>query len=169
MAIRNRFSRLFGGDRPEPPRPGRAGESRTVGAPGRISGGSADYERSTDAPPYVGPTGGPWSYVPNHRELTVQPVTVAREADWGLPPGSQPIEGSDVKIHSSTSNPSRPRTKAMGYNYETGILQITFRDGKTYAYENVTPSEWSEISHSWSPGRWMNDNYLDGHEFYRVS
>lgn len=66
-----------------------------------------------------------------------------------------------------TSNPGRPRTVAMGYDYGTDTLRVQFREGAVYDYFDVTTAEWWRLKRSASPGRFIN-RVLPGHEYTRV-
>lgn len=50
-------------------------------------------------------------------------------------------------------NPPRPRTLAAGYDKETGVMRVRFRDGQVYGYADVTPNEWRNFRRVKSPGR----------------
>ena len=53
-------------------------------------------------------------------------------------------------------NPSRPRTLAAGYDKETRVLRIRFREGQGYAYADVSPREAAAFKRVKSPGRYVN-------------
>jgi hypothetical protein len=70
-------------------------------------------------------------------------------------------------IPTSSSNASRPRTVAAGYQQylrQTGVdyanrkgkLTVMFRDGTLYNYYDVTPGEWQEFSGQLSKGKFLN-------------
>lgn len=78
--------------------------------------------------------------------------------------------GGDVRISvapTRTSNPGRPRTVAMGYDYGTDTLRVVFREGAVYDYFDVTTAEWWRMKRSASPGRFIN-RVLADHEYTRV-
>lgn len=56
-------------------------------------------------------------------------------------------------------NPPRPRTLAAGYDAETGVMRVRFRDGPVYGYANVTPNEWRNFKRVKSPGRAINRTF----------
>lgn len=66
-----------------------------------------------------------------------------------------------------TSNPGRPRTRAMGYDHETDTLRVVFREGAVYDYFDVTTAQWNDMRRSASPGKFINRR-LAGHEYTRV-
>ena len=67
-----------------------------------------------------------------------------------------PAELTDIPT--STTNVSRPRTVAAGYDKEREVLTVVFRDGTVWNYDNVTPGEWQNFSASISKGRpWINE------------
>lgn len=78
--------------------------------------------------------------------------------------------GGDVRISvapTRTSNPGRPRTVAMGYDYGTDTLRVVFREGAVYDYFDVSTAEWWRMKRSASPGRFIN-RVLPGKEYTRV-
>lgn len=79
-------------------------------------------------------------------------------------------EGEDVGISvapTRSSNPGRPRTVAMGYNYHTDTLRVVFREGAVYDYFDVSTAEWWRMKRSASPGKFIN-RVLTSHEYTRV-
>jgi hypothetical protein len=66
-----------------------------------------------------------------------------------------------------TSNPGRPRTTAMGYDYKTDTLRVQFREGAVYDYFDVSTAEWWRMRRSASPGKFIN-RVLPGKEYTRV-
>jgi hypothetical protein len=73
-----------------------------------------------------------------------------------------------------TSDDTRPRTLAAGWDYKSQTLFVRFRgkrmspdtfaDGVGYEYYNVTQVEWERFRDNWSPGRYIND-VLDTHPY----
>lgn len=60
-------------------------------------------------------------------------------------------------IPTSSTNYSRPRTVAAGYDPEREIMTVVFRDGTFYNYYDVKYNEWVAFSGSYSKGRpWLN-------------
>jgi len=69
--------------------------------------------------------------------------------------GYSPARLTDIPT--STTDVSRPRTVAAGYDEQRGVMTVMFRDGTLYNYYEVTPGEWSNFSNSISKGRpWLN-------------
>lgn len=66
-----------------------------------------------------------------------------------------------------TSNPGRPRTTGMGYDYGTDTLRVVFREGAVYDYFGVSTAQWWRMKRSASPGKFIN-RVLTGHEYTRV-
>lgn len=66
-------------------------------------------------------------------------------------------------------NPPRPRTLAAGYDKDTQVMRVRFRNGQVYGYANVTPNEWRNFRRVKSPGRAINrtfnakDYWEEGH------
>lgn len=78
--------------------------------------------------------------------------------------------GGDVRISvapTKSSDPGRPRTRAMGYDYGTDTLRVVFREGAVYDYFGVSTSEWWRMRRSASPGKFIN-RVLSGNEYTRV-
>lgn len=60
-------------------------------------------------------------------------------------------------IPTSSTNYSRPRTVAAGYDPERQTMTVVFRDGTFYNYYEVTQSEWDAFHASYSKGKpWLN-------------
>jgi hypothetical protein len=60
-------------------------------------------------------------------------------------------------VPTSSTNYSRPRTVAAGYDTENRTMTVVFRDGTFYNYYEVTPGEWQAFSASLSKGKpWLN-------------
>ena len=67
-----------------------------------------------------------------------------------------PADLTDVPT--STTNVSRPRTVAAGYDEQRNVLTVVFRDGTIWNYDNVTKGEWLNFQASISKGRpWINE------------
>ena len=81
------------------------------------------------------------------------------------------MRGGDVRITvapTRSSNPPRPRTRAMGYDHQTDTLRVVFREGAVYDYFDVTTAEWNRMRRSASPGRFIN-RVLSENEYVRIS
>lgn len=79
--------------------------------------------------------------------LLAQAIEMAREGDDSMLLPYQPTP---------SINPPRPRTLAAGYDRDTQVLRIRFRDGAGYEYENVPPRLWRNFKRVKSPGRFIN-------------
>jgi hypothetical protein len=63
----------------------------------------------------------------------------------------------DKDVPTSSTNYSRPRTVAAGYDPERKTMTVVFRDGTFYNYYEVTEAEWLSFKSSYSKGRpWLN-------------
>lgn len=83
------------------------------------------------------------------------------ELEWLAEGEPEDVEMSIVPT--VTINPPRPRTLEAGYNEETGVLRIRFRDGAVYDYDNVDLETWQGLqAERASTGKWMARNGL-GH------
>ena len=58
----------------------------------------------------------------------------------------------------STTDPSRPRTLAAGYNHTSKTLTVMFRDGTLYNYYEVSTSMWNAFKRTFSKGVWIRQN-----------
>ena len=71
------------------------------------------------------------------------------------------------QVPTSSTNPSRPRTVAAGYDPKTKTMTVVFRDGTFYNYYEVTPGEWLNFSTSYSKGKpWLNKGFANGRQAY---
>ncbi len=72
-------------------------------------------------------------------------------------------EGDDSELLSyqptPSINPPRPRTLAAGYDRDTGVMRVRFRDGAIYGYSDVSPNEWRNFRRVMSPGRAINRTF----------
>lgn len=62
------------------------------------------------------------------------------------------------QVPTSTTNPSRPRTVAAGYDPDRQCLTVVFRDGTYYNYFNVNNLTWTNFKNSYSPGRFIKQH-----------
>lgn len=101
--------------------------------------------------------------------LSPEKRAALRRAQWA--------EGDDALLDvrpTNTSDDTRPRTLAAGYDEESETLFVRFRgrhtgnfqysDGIGYEYYGVSPQQWQRFRDNWSPGRYIND-VLDGHPY----
>ena len=63
--------------------------------------------------------------------------------------------------HANTTDSSRPRAHAIGYNYESRTLYVVFRDGTQWQYDNVGANHWEAIQITDSTGRYLASSGLD--------
>jgi hypothetical protein len=63
--------------------------------------------------------------------------------------------------HANTTNSSRPRALALGYDYGSRTLYIVFRDGTQWQYDNVGANHWEAIQITDSTGRYLASSGLD--------
>lgn len=89
------------------------------------------------------------SLIPNAYDPDMGPVTSSPFGD------ESPTLLTDVPT--SSTNYSRPRTVAAGYNEATQTVTVVFRDGTFYNYYDVSKQEWLGFSASFSKGKnWLN-------------
>jgi KTSC domain len=69
------------------------------------------------------------------------------------------------EIPTSSTNYSRPRTVAAGYDPDTQTMTVVFRDGTFYNYYQVSQSEWEAFHGSYSKGKpWLNKGFVNGNQ-----
>ena len=61
----------------------------------------------------------------------------------------------------STTNPDRPRTIRAGYNLETEVLTVVFRDGTWWNYYDVPQDMWMDFKAAHSKGIFLRESGLD--------
>ena len=61
----------------------------------------------------------------------------------------------------STTNTARPRTTAAGYDKDTKIMTVVFRDGTWWNYYDVPFDIWEDFEYAESKGRFLKDSGLD--------
>lgn len=74
-----------------------------------------------------------------------------------------------VTYPGQTSNVSRPRTLAMGYDIESRELRIRFREGAVYVYYDVPPDVYEEMLSADSIGGYMNDHVVHSYMYDQES
>lgn len=82
------------------------------------------------------------------------------------PFGPSPDPAWDYYWPTRTINPPRPRTLQARYSGITRELQVIFRDGTPWTYEQVPPGLWVRFKRVESPGRFIN-NVLNGFPYAR--
>lgn len=66
-------------------------------------------------------------------------------------------------VPTSSTNYSRPRTVAAGWDPATNTMTVVFRDGTFYNYYEVTLGEWEAFHASFSKGApWLNRGFSNG-------
>ena len=65
-------------------------------------------------------------------------------------------------IPTSSSNPSRPRTVAAGYDKNREVITVVFRDGTFYNYYEVSTGQWNQFKARVSKGKYIYQE-LDYH------
>lgn len=69
------------------------------------------------------------------------------------------------EVPTSSTNYSRPRTVAAGYDPERQTMTVVFRDGTFYNYYEVTAGEWESFHASFSKGSpWLNRGFPNGRQ-----
>jgi hypothetical protein len=83
--------------------------------------------------------------------------------------GESPAVLTDVPT--SSTNVTRPRTVASGYDPDRKVLTVMFRDGTLWNYYDVSSGEWSTFHNSFSKGPmlnyWVKGSYQPGFLLYK--
>jgi hypothetical protein len=82
------------------------------------------------------------------------------------PFGPSPDPAWDYYWPTRTINPPRPRTLQARYSRQRQALEVIFRDGTPWTYENVPPRIWNRFKRVESPGRYIN-SVLNGYPYGR--
>lgn len=69
--------------------------------------------------------------------------------------------GGPTMFPTSSSNPQRPRTLRAGYDYNTRVLTVVFRDGTWWDYRNVPSELWEAFKAADSKGKFLKASGLD--------
>jgi hypothetical protein len=95
------------------------------------------------------------------------PLT-SEETPHGLqgPFGPTPDPDWDYYWPTRTINPPRPRTLQARYSRRFERLEVIFRDGTPWHYDEVTPGIWNRFKRTESPGRYIN-SVLNGYPYAR--
>ena len=57
---------------------------------------------------------------------------------------------------------------SVGYDAETGVLEVQFQDGNTYRFYDVEPEVYEEFLDAPSKGQYFNDYIRDAYLFTRL-
>lgn len=71
-----------------------------------------------------------------------------------------PAEGFKQQA-ANTTNPIRPRAKAVGYDFDTRSLYVVFRDGTWWEYRNCPVSHYENLMTTDSTGKYLASSGLD--------
>lgn len=71
-----------------------------------------------------------------------------------------PAEGFKQQA-ANTTNPTRPRAKAVGYNFDNRSLYVVFRDGTWWEYRNCPVSHYENLKSTDSTGKYLASSGLD--------
>jgi hypothetical protein len=62
----------------------------------------------------------------------------------------------------TSSDPSRPRTLSAGYDPDSQVMTVLFRDGTWWEYRGVPENKWDGFKSAPSKGRYLRESGLDG-------
>lgn len=71
-----------------------------------------------------------------------------------------PAEGFKQQA-ANTTNPVRPRAKAIAYDFDKRSLYVVFRDGTWWEYENCPVSHYENLKNTDSTGKYLASSGLD--------
>jgi KTSC domain len=89
------------------------------------------------------------------------------DSTYEVTEGDKEAEGLDAVPENlqlkatSTTNPARPRTIRAGYNHETEVLTVVFRDGTWWNYYDVPVDMWEAFKGANSKGVYLRESGLD--------
>jgi len=63
---------------------------------------------------------------------------------------------------------SSSNLSAIGYDAESQVLEIEFKDGKVYAYSNVPESEYDALMSAASHGKYFSANIRNNYSFEKL-
>lgn len=58
--------------------------------------------------------------------------------------------------------------RSVGYNQETGVLEIEFHAGSVYQYQNVPPTVYNDLMRAHSKGSFHHAHIKKVYEFRRI-
>lgn len=93
----------------------------------------------------------------NQSDIYYRPKNMSSAQKMEVEDSEYSVAFTDSDIPTSSSNYSRPRTVAAGYDSERQTMTVVFRDGTFYNYYQVTEGEWRAFKASISKGNpWLN-------------
>lgn len=93
----------------------------------------------------------------NQSDIYYAPKNVTSSQKMELNGEESSVAFADTDIPTSSTNYSRPRTVAAGYDATRQTMTVVFRDGTFYNYYEVTTGEWQAFKASVSKGNpWLN-------------
>lgn len=93
----------------------------------------------------------------NQSDIYYAPKNLTSAQKMEVEDSEYSVAFTDSDIPTSSSNYSRPRTVAAGYDAERQTMTVVFRDGTFYNYYQVTEGEWRAFKASVSKGNpWLN-------------
>ena len=94
--------------------------------------------------------------------------TTSEEEPHGVqgPFGPTPDPAWDYYWPTRTINPPRPRTLQARYSRNLNRIEVIFRDGTAWHYDEVGPGIWTRFKRTDSPGRYINA-VLNGYPYGR--
>lgn len=106
-------------------------------------------------------------YDPQERDPLINRGPSDEGDEFGILPSGVGDTGAVIitDVPTSSTNYSRPRTVAAGYDPSRNTMTVVFRDGTFYNYYEVSPQEWQAFSASYSKGSpWLNRGYAKGRQ-----
>ena len=96
--------------------------------------------------------------LPDPGDFPIASAEEHAEEPHGLqaPFGPTPDPAWDYYWPTKTINPPRPRTLQARYSRRLQVLEVVFRDGTPWHYEDVPPRVWNRFKRVESPGRFIN-------------
>lgn len=93
----------------------------------------------------------------NQSDVYYAPKNITSAQKMELDGEESSVAFTDTDIPTSSTDYSRPRTVAAGYDASRQTMTVVFRDGTFYNYYEVTTGEWQAFKASVSKGNpWLN-------------
>lgn len=113
----------------------------------------------------------------SHRTPGMAPVPVGQlslfdQAELGLLDGGADdakVDRTEVLSPPNSLDTERPRAREARYDPDRRLLTVRFRNGGTYAYENVPPADWRALKRNKSFGKTMDRLIINQYPFSKVS
>ena len=87
----------------------------------------------------------------------------------GVEEGEERVDRTEYLSPPPSIEPGRPRALQAQYNPDTRVMNVTFRDGGTYAYFGVPPQTWRALKGNRSFGQTLDRLVINRYQYEKVS